>query len=205
MRSTVYFLPARTSVTDSVGISTRPILSSRPKAFTRDSSDSFTLRSNPEYEWMMYHFILGLRGFSATAVASCAAGCAPSASLLVLFSSCIVISKFPALQMSALRQILNQLCHRASERVVNSPEIKRKQKYGNDHHGRGGLNFLHRRSGDFAHFIAQVVIEGLDPLRPGLDRTAKAVVGCGCVRHFLCSYCHHITWPSAQWSVVGGQ
>ena len=44
----LYFFPPRTSVTDSVGISTLPILSCRPNACTRDSSDSFTLRSKPE-------------------------------------------------------------------------------------------------------------------------------------------------------------
>ena len=48
MRSEVYFFPPLTSVTDSVGISTLPILSCSPKAATRDSSDSFTFRSNPE-------------------------------------------------------------------------------------------------------------------------------------------------------------
>src|ERR1700757_4490197 len=74
MRSEVYFLPPRTSVTDSVGISTLPILSCSPKAATRDSSDSLTLRSNPEYEWMMYHFMFGLRGASAVAVAPSAGG-----------------------------------------------------------------------------------------------------------------------------------
>jgi hypothetical protein len=49
MRSLVYFLPPRTSVTDSVGISTLPILpANRSSARTRASMDSFTLRSNPE-------------------------------------------------------------------------------------------------------------------------------------------------------------
>src|SRR5882672_4007555 len=69
MRSEVYFLPPRTSVTDSVGISTLPILSCNPNACTRDSSDSFTLRSNPEYAWMMYHFIFGFFGGSPAASA----------------------------------------------------------------------------------------------------------------------------------------
>src|ERR1051326_7113947 len=89
MRSTVYFFPFRTSVTVSVGIRTRPIFSSRPKACTRDSSDSFTLRSNPEYEWMMYHFMFGLRGFSATAVAFSAVAGLVSVSLLFFCASCI--------------------------------------------------------------------------------------------------------------------
>src|SRR5579864_8093883 len=93
MRSEVYFLPPRTSVTDSVGISTLPILSWRPKAATRDSRDSFTLRSNPEYEWMMYHFMFGLRGASAVLVAPSVDGCCAASPLVVtsLFvsSSCI--------------------------------------------------------------------------------------------------------------------
>src|ERR1035438_10657471 len=67
MRSEVYFFPPRTSVTDSVGISTLPILSCSPKAATRDSRDSFTLRSKPEYEWMMYHFMFGFFGGSPLA------------------------------------------------------------------------------------------------------------------------------------------
>src|ERR1700739_4848799 len=86
MRSDVYFLPPRTSVTDSVGISTLPIFSCSPKAATRDSSDSFTLRSNPEYEWMMYHFMFGLRGASAVALASAeVAGCSLAAVVTVSF------------------------------------------------------------------------------------------------------------------------
>ncbi len=97
MRSTVYFFPPRTSVTDSVGISTRPIFSSRANARTRDSSDSFTLRSNPEYEWMMYHFIFGLRGGSATAaVALSGAGGATASVLLVsLLRSSGISSEIP--------------------------------------------------------------------------------------------------------------
>src|SRR5678816_796238 len=70
--------------------------SCKPNACTRDSRDSFTLRSNPEYEWMMYHFMFGLRGGSLVAVASpLGAGFSP---LLVSFfsSSCIVtFFKFP--------------------------------------------------------------------------------------------------------------
>src|SRR5262249_7479900 len=125
MRSTVYFLPPRTSVTASVGISTRPIFSSRPKARTRDSSDSLTLRSNPEYEWMMYHFILGLRGFSATAAA--ASVCCDAASVVsFLVSSCIVGPNL------ALRKVLDEISHAATKRVVDRPEIKRKNEDGDN-------------------------------------------------------------------------
>src|SRR5207248_1377022 len=105
MRSTVYFLPPRTSVTDSVGISTRPIFSSSAKARTRDSRDSLTLRSNPEYEWMMYHFILGLRGCSATAAPPSVGGV--PASVFPLFgSSCIISESFTLLGEEA-EQIIN--------------------------------------------------------------------------------------------------
>src|SRR5580693_4313470 len=91
MRSEVYFLPPRTSVTDSVGISTLPIFSCSPKACTRDSSDSFTLRSNPEYEWMMYHFMFGLRGGSlVTATPSAPDGCSAAEPASFFSSSCMI-------------------------------------------------------------------------------------------------------------------
>src|ERR1700680_3788063 len=112
MRSEVYFLPPRTSVTDSVGISTLPILSCTPKAATRDSRDSFTLRSKPEYEWMMYHFMFGLRGGSVGAAAPSAAGACGSPAVLVTTSffswSCIVRCFFPARRFLVLRSALLQ-------------------------------------------------------------------------------------------------
>src|SRR3954465_288193 len=117
MRSTVYFLPARTSVTDSVGISTLPILPSSPNARTRDSSDSFTLRSNPEYEWMMYHFMLGLRGCSATVVPASAG--VPASVFSLLGSSCIDSESF-----DLLREEAEQMVHPASNHVIDGPEIK---------------------------------------------------------------------------------
>src|SRR5215813_12353068 len=95
MRSEVYFFPPRTSVTDSVGIRTLPIFSCSPNAATRDSRDSFTLRSNPEYEWMMYHFMFGLRGASAVAAAPSTGGCpadSPAAGVSFFSSSTIFIS-----------------------------------------------------------------------------------------------------------------
>ena len=82
------------SVTDSVGISTLPIFSCSPKAATRDSNDSFTLRSNPEYEWMMYHFMFGLRGGSPGAATPSApggcGGCSPPAAASFFSSSCMI-------------------------------------------------------------------------------------------------------------------
>src|SRR5204863_7077593 len=128
MRSTVYFFPPRTSVTDSVGISTRPIFSSRPKARTRDSSDSFTLRSNPEYEWMMYHFILGLRGCSATAAAPSVGGV--PASVLPLLGSSSIISD----PLTLLGEEAEQIIHASPNDVINKPEINSKYKDGDQHY-----------------------------------------------------------------------
>src|ERR1700681_2492518 len=96
MRSTVYLLQPRTSVTVSVGISTLPIFSSSPNARTRDSSDSFTVRSNPEYEWMMYHFMFGLRGCWATMVP--ASDDATESGFSLFGSSCINSESFDLLR-----------------------------------------------------------------------------------------------------------
>src|SRR5438270_13477369 len=117
MRSTVYFLPPRTSVTDSVGISTLPIFSSSPKARTRDSSDSFTLRSNPESEWMMYHFIFGLRGCSATVVPVSAG--VPVSVFCLLGSSCINSKSFDLLRKEA-----EQIIHTPADHVIDRPKIE---------------------------------------------------------------------------------
>src|SRR6266849_7872833 len=55
MRFETTFLPLRTSMTSSIGMSTRPILSCRLNAATRLSRLSLTFFSKPEYVWMMYH------------------------------------------------------------------------------------------------------------------------------------------------------
>src|SRR2546423_5491458 len=77
----LYFLPLRTWVTVSIGMTTRPILSCKPNACTRDSNDSLTLRSNPEYAWMMYQRMFALVGRvrSFAACSGVCAGCSPSA------------------------------------------------------------------------------------------------------------------------------
>ncbi len=51
-------LPARRSATVSVGISMRPNFSVNPNASTRLRRLSATLRSKPEYVWMMYHCLV---------------------------------------------------------------------------------------------------------------------------------------------------
>src|SRR6266550_1603987 len=160
MRSEVYFLPPRTSVTDSVGISTLPILSCNPKACTRDSSDSFTLRSNPEYAWMMYHFIFGFFGGSAgdSAPAGCVSSAVPAA---VSFFSSSCISDFfrsPLL----VREIMEQTVETAADRQIHDPEIESKQEHGDDDNGRRGLHFFARRRIDLLHLRAHIVVKTLD-------------------------------------------
>src|SRR5581483_2072668 len=171
MRSTVYFFPPRTSVTASVGINTRPIFPSSPKAWTRDSSDSLTLRSNPEYEWMMYHFIFGLRGCSATVVPP-STGDAPASVASLFGSSCMMKS-------SLLRKHVEQVVHATANDVVDHPEEQAKQKHRDQHHNRCRLHLFTRRRCDLTHLGAHVVIKGLDPLRPRLDST-KALIACRC-------------------------
>src|SRR5579862_5090788 len=181
MRSDVYFLPPRTSVTDSVGIKTLPILSCNPKAATRDSSDSFTLRSNPEYEWMMYHFMLGLRGASPAAVPS-ALGCGVCGSKLVLApasffsSSCMIkLNSGTASCLVAERGI--QKTYRLLNHVIDHKKVEAENKYRDHNDGGRGLHFFPRRGCDFARFSAHVVIERFDLPRPGLNPLPKTPAG----------------------------
>src|SRR6266568_887685 len=156
MRSEVYFLPPRTSVTDSVGISTLPILSCSPKAATRDSRDSFTLRSKPEYEWMMYHFMFGLRGGSAVAAApsapavcgspvlvaisffssSCICGCFFSASRFLYFAAlgCNLIRNSGSMTFESVEQSRDAMLNNE----IDHGEVQRKnENCDHDHRGRG--------------------------------------------------------------------
>src|SRR5579885_1450466 len=176
MRSLVYFFPPRTSVTDSVGISTRPILSCSPKACTRDSRDSRTLRSNPEYEWMMYHFMLGLRGASGAPLPGAlpaASGCPPA-----FFSSSAIscfISRTFCPARSAVPQGTEHEVDAAPDHKVDQPEIQAENKDRDDHHDRGGLHLFQRGRGHLLHLGADVVVEGLDLLRPGGDSPSQIV------------------------------
>src|ERR1043166_3108163 len=177
MRSEVYFLPPRTSVTDSVGISTLPILSCNPKACTRDSSDSFTLLSNPEYAWMMYHFIFGFFGGSAgdSAPAACVSSpVAVPAAFWFFSSSCINDFFRPAL---SAREIMEQPVEAAADCQIHDPEIKGKQKYGDDYNRRRRLNFFARRRVDLPHLRAHIVVETPDALRPGLYPITEVIPG----------------------------
>jgi hypothetical protein len=70
----------------------------RSSARTRASIDSFTLRSNPEYEWMMYHFMFGFDGVadcsavSAAGLSPLAAACSPGACLVAGWASALLTS-----------------------------------------------------------------------------------------------------------------
>src|SRR5579883_3283372 len=186
MRSLVYFFPPRTSVTDSVGISTRPILSCSPKACTRDSRDSRTLRSNPEYEWMMYHFMLGLRGASGVPLPGAlpaASGCPPA-----FFSSSAIscfISRTFCPARSAVPQGTEHEVDAAPDHKVDQPEIQAENKDRDDHHDRGGLHLFQRGRGHLLHLGADVVVEGLDLLRPGGDSPSQIVAGSAAAIDFV--------------------
>src|SRR3954469_20091193 len=186
MRSEVYFLPPRTSVTDSVGISTLPIFSCSPNAATRDSSDSLTLRSNPEYEWMMYHFMFGLRGASAVAVAPSAAGwgevsppvCASffsSSGIFGYFFSASVLARFCDL---ANPEIAKQRGHAFVDNEIDDPEVRGDNQHRDNDHGGRAPHFLPTGRGHLAHFGAHVVVEGFNLLRPGPQLLAKTATGC---------------------------
>ena len=69
---------------------------------------------------------------------------------------------------------VEQRGHAVLNDVVDYGEVQRENEYRDDDHGGSGLHFLPRRYGDFAHFAAHVVVEGLDALRPGLDLVAEA-------------------------------
>src|SRR5580700_10441271 len=180
MRSEVYFLPPRTSVTDSVGISTLPIFSCSPKACTRDSSDSFTLRSNPEYEWMMYHFMFGLRGGSLVAATpSALGGCSPPAAASFFSSSCMIkLSSSLRFDLVA-PEIAVQKRNASLNQVIDHPKIDTKNEYRDHNNRSGSAHFFPRRRRDLAHLGAHVVVKRFDPLRPGLDLVSKTPTG-GC-------------------------
>src|ERR1051325_7602755 len=133
MRSLVYFLPPRTSVTASVGMSTRPIFSCRPNAATRDSSGSFTLRSTPEWEWMMYHFMFGLRGGSMPC-GTAAAACSAASEFRFFVSSSIVFDKIAPICRLAVREVAQDLVNAPPDNGVHNPEVGSEQENGDYHH-----------------------------------------------------------------------
>src|SRR5271157_537769 len=142
----------------------------------RDSSDSRTLRSNPEYAWMMYHFIFGLRGASPPAAAS--AGAAPAAvstGAAALSGVPAAPSTFSSSTMKSLpsprgltaREIMQHPLQRLADRQIYQPEIEPEQKHGDDDYRGRSLDFLARRRRNLLHLRAHVAVKRLDPLRPG--------------------------------------
>src|SRR6202051_3498641 len=183
MRSDVYFLPPRTSVTDSVGISTLPIFSCSPNAATRDSSDSFTLRSNPEYEWMMYHFMFGLRGASPVAVTPSAPEvCSAVAATSFFGSSCMIkfklrVLRVPSSAIVLFPEIAIQLVDAFLNHVVDHKKVHAKNEDRNYHNPGSGLLFFPLGRGDLAHFLAHFVVKRLGALWPGFQPVCKVSVG----------------------------
>src|SRR5258707_8117507 len=149
MRSTVYFLPPRISVTGSVGISTLPIFSCRPKATMRDSSDSLTFFSKPEYVWMMYHFMFGL-AFSGTGWPG-----APTSGWL-LVPSVFCSSILPINPSTVLLTVLQHPLNSAPDCLVNHKKVHAKDDDRDDNHHGGRLHFLTPGKRDFPHFIADI-------------------------------------------------
>ena len=117
----------------------------------------------------MYHFILGLRGaLAAHRLCRRCSGLAPGFFFVLhnhlQLSACRLVREVPVTTLQAVRQMTQSTI----------PEVQTKNKdRNNDHHGRR-LNFLERRRRDLPHLGAHVVIESLDPLRPGLDRVVSA-------------------------------
>src|SRR6476620_8449827 len=125
---------------------------------------------------MMYHFIFGLRGFSATAVASFGCDGVPSAWLLVFCSSCISWKPEPLFCKPVKEDI-----HAPCDNRIDDKEVETEQEDGDDYDHRGRLHLFERRRRNLPHLGAYVVIEGLDPLGDGLYLPTKAVVVCcGC-------------------------
>src|SRR5579863_3432104 len=101
---------------------------------------------------MMYHFMFGLRGASAVAVAPPAAGacCPPSALGPAQFfsSSCIWVLLFlSALCLICLFRLLRLMLERVEQRrddvldeIIDHGEVERKNEDGDDDYRRRGLD-----------------------------------------------------------------
>ena len=61
--------------------------------------------------------------------------------------------------------------------VVDEEKINAENEYRDDHHCRGGLHFLPRWRRNLAGLGAHIVIESLNPLRPGLQPVSKILTG----------------------------
>src|SRR4029079_15021430 len=118
---------------------------------------------------MMYHFIFGLRGFSAMAVASFACDGVPSAWLLVFCCTCIVWKPEP-LFCKPVEEDIHTLRHNR----IDNKEVETEQEDSNNDDHRGRLHLFERRRRHLPHLGTYVVIEGLDPLGDGLYLATNA-------------------------------
>src|SRR5258708_6098022 len=173
MRSTVYFLPARTSVTGSVGISTLPIFSCSPKATMRDSSDSLTFFSNPEYVWMMYHFMFGFAFSAGPGWPAPASGSAP---VPVMFCSVMLCTDFPVF----LPPTVQHPIHCPAYSLMYDGKIRAKKNDCDNHHNSRRLDFLSAGKGDLPHFIADVREKIHGERRKLLEPVAQALLVARC-------------------------
>src|ERR1700733_265943 len=137
---------------------------------------------------MMYHFIFGLRGASppATASAGVSTGFASfsvSTAVLTIFSfSASGIESLLSLALTA-REIMQHPLQAVLNNEIHNPEIQSKQEHRDNDHRRRCLNFLKRRRSHLLHLRANVVVERLDPLRPGSQTAYKLVLFRHCCRH----------------------
>src|SRR5713226_1278814 len=130
---------------------------------------------------MMYHFMFGLRGGSAAEAGSAFLTSAPTgssalASMVPFFSSsCIRCFAFRFLPTALVAgRSTEQPVDAVSQYVIHHRKIDPEEKDGDDDYGCGGAHFLERRRGHLLHLGAHVVVESLDPLRPGLQRAECA-------------------------------
>src|SRR5216683_1556661 len=129
---------------------------------------------------MMYHFMFGLRGASAVAVdPSAVGGCcslSPPAPVSFFSSSgigCFFVDPYVLTLESMTLEIVEQETDARLNELVDDEKIHRKNEDGNDDYRRRGADFLPGRRGYLAHLGAHVVVERLNPLRPGLDPIAE--------------------------------
>src|SRR5579859_2542316 len=134
---------------------------------------------------MMYHFMFGLRGASVGAAAPSTGVdgvLSPPVGVSFFSSSCIwgvssFTSRTDVISTTRLEHT-EQIAHAVLDQEVDHPEIEGENSNRDDHHRGRPLHFLQRGRGHLAHFVAHVVVEGLDPLGPGSDLVAEAAAGC---------------------------
>src|SRR5216684_1089168 len=134
---------------------------------------------------MMYHFMFGLLGASAVAVDPSAVGecCSPSPPDPASFFSssgigCFFVDPYVLTLESMALEIVEQKTDTRLNELVDDEKVHRENEDSDDDNRRRGADFLPGRRGHFAHLGAHVVIERLNPLRPGLDPIAEISARC---------------------------